>query len=197
MFQGTSFKHKTMAYKDKEYAKARMKEYRLAKKEAESERIREWKNANKEHIKIQSKAYNETNKEKIAAKKREYYLKNKERIDARNSEYNQKNKNALLQKRSEWLAKTPGLSASYVKKYQASKLQRTPAWLTDFDKLKMSCIYSVAAMLTKHNNEPWHVDHIIPLQGEIVSGLHVPNNLRVMRGSENISKSNRVEVNNA
>lgn len=197
MFLGTSFTLKAMAYKDKEYGKARMKEYRLANKEAETKRIREWKDANKEHIKTKSKAYNEENKEKIADQKREYYLKNKERIDAKNSEYNKKNKDMLSKKRTEWLARTPGLSASYVKKYQASKLQRTPSWLTEFDKLKISCIYSVAAMLTRHNNEPWHVDHVIPLQGELVSGLHVPSNLQVLRGSENISKKNKFEVSNA
>lgn len=186
-----------MTYKDKEYAKQRAKEYRLANKEAEKKRILEWKMANKEHIKAQSKAYNEANKENISAKKREYYLANKEKIDARNIAYNKKNKEILRKKRSEWSLKNPGKDASYVKKYQASKLQRTPAWLTDFDKLKIQCMYQMAAMYTRVNGESWHVDHEIPLQGKIVSGLHVPSNLRVVRGVENISKSNRYEVSHA
>ena len=75
--------------------------------------------------------------------------------------------------------------------------QRTPVWLSDFDRLKIQCIYSVASMLTRHNGEPWHVDHVIPLQGGIVSGLHVPSNLQVLRGSENISKKNKFEGSNA
>ena len=37
----------------------------------------------------------------------------------------------------------------------------------------------------------WHVDHIIPLQGKIVSGLHVVDNLQVIPGSENSRKGNR------
>lgn len=73
-------------------------------------------------------------------------------------------------------------------------MNRTPAWLTDFDRLKIKCIYSVAAMLTRENKEEWTVDHIIPLQGKLVSGLHVPNNLQVMRGSENYAKINKFEV---
>jgi hypothetical protein len=49
-------------------------------------------------------------------------------------------------------------------------------------------------MLTRVNNEPWHVDHIIPLQGDLVSGLHVPSNLQVMRGVENVRKNKKFEV---
>lgn len=186
-----------MAYKNKEDAKRHAHEYWVANKESESQRIREWKIANKEHIKAQSKAYNEANKEKIAAQKREYYLKNKERIDARNSEYNRKNKDVLLKKRAEWAAKTPGRLAAYIRKYQSSKIQRTPKWLSDFDKLKIECIYSVAAMLTRHNGESWHVDHVIPLQGKLVSGLHVPSNLQVIRGTDNMVKLNKFEVTHA
>ena len=79
-------------------------------------------------------------------------------------------------------------------KRRAARMNRTPAWLTDFDKLKIKCIYSVAAMLTRENKEEWTVDHIIPLQGKLVSGLHVPSNLQVMRGSENYAKINKFEV---
>ena len=72
--------------------------------------------------------------------------------------------------------------------------QRTPLWLTDFDRLKIRCMYQLAAMYTRENSEPWHVDHVIPLQGASVSGLHVPNNLRVIRGLDNIKKKNKYEV---
>ena len=75
--------------------------------------------------------------------------------------------------------------------------QRTPTWLTDFDKLKIKCIYSVASMLTRENKESWHVDHVIPLQGKLVSGLHIPSNLQWIRGKENIGKKNKYEVNYA
>lgn len=88
----------------------------------------------------------------------------------------------------------PELAAAATAKRRALKLQRTPAWLTEFDKLKIKCLYSVAAMLTRENKEPWHVDHVIPLQGAFVSGLHVPNNMQILRGVENISKHNNYEV---
>ena len=76
-------------------------------------------------------------------------------------------------------------------KARANKLQRTPKWLTKFDLLKIKCMYSIASMLTRENKEPWHVDHIIPLRGENVSGLHVPSNLQVLPKIDNLVKGNR------
>jgi hypothetical protein len=84
--------------------------------------------------------------------------------------------------------------AAYEAARRAFKLQRTPAWLTDIDKERIQNEYKLAALQTKITGEPWHVDHIIPLQGKLVSGLHVPSNLRAMRGIDNISKNNNFEV---
>ncbi len=80
-------------------------------------------------------------------------------------------------------------NASYAKR-RASKLQRTPKWLSEGDLKVIKGFYSIAQMLSKVNNEPWHVDHKIPLQGKIVSGLHVPSNLQLMRGIDNETKRN-------
>jgi hypothetical protein len=84
--------------------------------------------------------------------------------------------------------------AAYEAKRRAEKLQRTPKWLTAHDVKVIDGFYSISAMLTRENKEPWHVDHIVPLRGKLVSGLHVPSNLQVMRGVENVGKNNRYEV---
>ena len=94
---------------------------------------------------------------------------------------------------SNWQKRNKGTVNANTRKRQAALLKRTPAWLTEFDILKMKCLYQVAAMRTKESGEVWHVDHIFPLQGTKVSGLHVPDNLRVIRGSENVRKSNHYE----
>ncbi len=80
-------------------------------------------------------------------------------------------------------------NASYAKR-RAAKLCRTPKWLTEHDLVVMKAFYAIAQMLSKVNGEPWHVDHDIPLQAELASGLHVPSNLRLMRGIENETKRN-------
>ena len=114
--------------------------------------------------------------------KKAHYLRHRESILKQKRQYRQANKGAI--------------NARAAARKKVVK-QRTPAWLTDFDKLKIKCMYSIAAMLTRENKEPWHVDHIIPLQGKLVNGLHTPYNLQVMRGSDNISKKNKFEVENA
>jgi hypothetical protein len=76
-------------------------------------------------------------------------------------------------------------------KRRTAKLQRTPAWLTVDDYWMLEQAYELAALRTKMFGFSWHVDHIIPLQGKLVSGLHVPTNVRVIPGVENVKKANR------
>lgn len=79
-------------------------------------------------------------------------------------------------------------------KRHVDKHHRMPAWLTKEDKAEIQYLYKLAAFLKKTTGQAWHVDHIIPLRGKKVSGLHVPNNLQVLLAQENIKKHNTYEV---
>jgi hypothetical protein len=68
-----------------------------------------------------------------------------------------------------------------------------PKWLTESDLLQIKCKYQLAAMFSRNTGEQWHVDHIIPINGKTVSGLHVPSNLRVITAKENHFKQNKYE----
>ena len=74
----------------------------------------------------------------------------------------------------------------------AGKKNRTPQWLTEFDLLAIKCKYQVAAMLNRESSDRWDVDHIVPLNGKTVSGLHVPWNLQVIKSELNKQKGNRI-----
>lgn len=84
----------------------------------------------------------------------------------------------------------------YTEKWLARELhqkQATPSWLSDFDKQRITLIYKIRDLLKEKTSESWHVDHVIPLRGKNVCGLHVPSNLRVIKAKENLSKGNSYE----
>lgn len=76
-------------------------------------------------------------------------------------------------------------------KRRVQKHLRIPKWLTDGDFWLIEQAYELAAIRTKMFGFAWHVDHILPLQGKLVSGLHVPTNLQVIPGVENVKKANK------
>lgn len=73
------------------------------------------------------------------------------------------------------------------KVYNLSKRKRIPAW-SDLDEIQK--IYQIAQKMSTKNLK-YHVDHIIPLNGKFVSGLHIPENLQILSSIENLQKSNR------
>ena len=67
---------------------------------------------------------------------------------------------------------------------QAARLKRVPKWS---EKELIAAFY-------ENCPEGYHVDHILPLQGKLVSGLHVFGNLQYLPAKENQSKGNKVEL---
>jgi len=144
-------------------------------KECQKAYRREYYMANKEKSKVTSAKWREENSESIREQKKFYYENNREKFISLNRE---------------WRKENPDKVNAHSAKRRASKLQRTPEWLTDFDKEMIDWTYHCAKVATEKFGEPYHVDHIIPLQGENVSGLHVPGNLQVIPATENFSKGN-------
>lgn len=68
--------------------------------------------------------------------------------------------------------------------------QATPTWITRVQKSQIRELYKIAITMTQTTGEQYVVDHIYPLRSEIVCGLHVPWNLRVVTRDENLRKSN-------
>ena len=96
--------------------------------------------------------------------------------------------NAWKAYRSEWRK-----SSGEVAKRRATIANRMPKWLSKDHLWMLREIYSLRALRQKMTKSKWHVDHIVPLRGKNVSGLHVPWNLQIIPALENIKKHNKFE----
>lgn len=67
----------------------------------------------------------------------------------------------------------------------------TPSWA---DRRAMALIYDEARRLEREDGRARHVDHIIPLHGKFVSGLHVETNLRIVFEMDNLIKNNKFDI---
>lgn len=128
---------------------------------------------------VYKKQYRERTVAERAAYMAQWREANRERINQYGREYRGQRKehyNFLCQKR------------------KIDLMNRTPKWLTDDDIWLMEQAYELAGLRQQTTGIEWHVDHILPLRGKKVSGLHVPINLRVIPRAENQRKTNKFEV---
>lgn len=138
--------------------------------------------------------YRDENRERLLAQQRQYdavhnplrkeyfqqrYVLNKADIDAKTATYRRNN-----------LAQHAAKEA----RRRSSKAARTPAWLDKDDLWMIEQAFELAALRTNIFGFAWEVDHVLPLQGKYVSGLHTPLNLQVIPAQQNRRKNNHFEV---
>lgn len=75
----------------------------------------------------------------------------------------------------------------------AARRQAAPKWLTSDQMKQMQLMYWLALDLKSVSGQEYHVDHIVPLSGKNVCGLHVPWNLQVLPSDLNLSKGRKHE----
>ena len=138
----------------------------------------EWYQRNKELTKERARQWAENNPER------------RKEIHDKNREKDRENHNA---RNRDWWSKNGHKRCAYEGKRRAAQMQRTPDWLTEDDLFFIEEAYHLAKLRTELTGFSWHVDHIVPLQGKKVSGLHVPDNIQVIPAKQNLQKSNRHE----
>lgn len=127
---------------------------------------------------------------KRASQQKQYRVKNREKILITARQWRQANAGKCNAFSRKWRAENQAHMRRLHAKRRADQLARTPLWLTNDDWWLMNEIYQLAEQRTQATHVDWHVDHIIPLRGKTVSGLHVPSNLQVILATDNLRKGN-------
>ena len=121
-----------------------------------------------------------------------YYQENKDRILKYSSEWAKKNKNRKLKVASEWRKTKPLYLQLKAVNDRLRATKNTPSWLTESHKDHISQFYKAAHELTLFYGIKYEVDHIEPIKGKTVCGLHVPWNLQILTQRDNRVKNNKL-----
>lgn len=166
--------------------------------------IKEYQQANKERLKAHLKQYYQDNKEMYSAVGKANYEKNKDAAKARAKKWAeenpQKRKEVLKkyhrtnpEKRAQWgrdsRENNPGMYRAHGRKRELRKRNAMPAWA---DEAAIRAIYDECQRISKETGVLHHVDHYYPLKNDLVCGLHVHHNLRIITALENLSKGNQI-----
>lgn len=119
-----------------------------------------------------------------------YYKDNKEEILARNRKWQDENPEYMTDYLYHYYRNNKPYYYAHVAKRKAVKLNATPSWLTKDHYEEIQNFYWLSRDLTAVSGEIYHVDHIVPLQGKNICGLHVPWNLQILPADINLSKGN-------
>ena len=121
--------------------------------------------------------------------KRKYYEANKENVIARAQARPDEDKRRYKKTHK---VNNPDMYKEMTSLRRRRFRDATPKWLTENQKMEIRLKYRLAIELSRATGERHAVDHIIPLHGESVCGLHVPWNLQVLTQKDNLAKYNRL-----
>ena len=108
--------------------------------------------------------------------------------------YIKNRENHLLQSRDyRKTASAKAMHAERQKRRDQAKRRASPPWLSEEHIKSMADLYWLSQDLKLVAGQEYHVDHIVPLRGRKICGLHVPWNLQILPADMNLKKSNRYE----
>jgi hypothetical protein len=133
------------------------------------------------------------NRETIRQCNPRYYRANTAKVRAINGAWAERNPERRKEGRRAFYLANKAMYRAYTT-LRRRAIRQSPAWARTPDHLaRVKAIYEEAAALTRDMGVLHHVDHIVPLRGKNVCGLHVYWNLRVVPATENWSKYNKLQ----
>lgn len=167
----------------------------------ECERIKSaaWKAANPERSKASNVASKRKQYENLTQEQREagneyrrnWRDANRDRVRQHSKQWRDKNLDRAREAERAWAKENAEKKAAKDARRRASELNATPRWLTNGHHRSIEAIYSAARTLTEKTGIQHEVDHVVPLRGKLVCGLHVPWNLQVISRAANRRKLNK------
>lgn len=144
---------------------------------------------NQDTIKEARAAYREENREVVLERNKQYYAANKDKQKAYYEERYQDPElyAERLERSRKWRLENPDRVSAQTAHRRARKLDATPDWA---DLEAIAEIYKRCSDITEQTGVKHQVDHIIPLNSDLVCGLHVESNLQIITADENNKKNN-------
>ena len=118
----------------------------------------------------------------IGVYQRQWHLDNKEKANATSVEYYHNNKAKVAVRHDKYQKANRAQYTAYTAAYNARRLLATVGW---------SCKDAITALYKEAKELGLEVDHIVPLQGVEVCGLHCEDNLQLLTRTENRTKGNK------
>lgn len=147
----------------------------------------------------QQRRYHEENREKVAERQCRRYEANREKAAERQRRHYEANREKVAERKRRYSEANPHVVRALAARRRAAKLQAVPAWArldtrgAAREREMVALAYRVAALATKVFGVEYHVDHVVPLRGRKVSGLHCLANLRIVPAVENLRKNSKLD----
>lgn len=155
------------------------KERRAAYKKSNPEKFKEWNRQqharrDREAENARKKAFKEADPQRWSEYQRKSWYKNHEKN---------------LERKRAYRKQKPELQLVYVRNRQTRQKNAMPVW-ANVENIK--AVYRQCAWVTTVTGVKHHVDHYYPLKSDLVCGLHVEQNLRIIPAFDNLSKGNKL-----
>lgn len=160
------------------------KRWRIRHPEKHVARARKWDKENPERRRENERNNRGKNREKINNQQKKWRMENPGKMYLYRRKYYENNKELFDRLRKKWAKNNPQKIRDIGRIQQAARRACMPKWV---DKKIIKEIYLNCP-------DGYHVDHIVPIKGKTVCGLHVPWNLQFLTKSENSRKGNKFEI---
>jgi hypothetical protein len=146
---------------------------------------------NPELLRAQERASKARNRDKVLERKRLYRQAAAAKIREYNKAYARRNAGKMRAWRAKWEQENVDALPRRRRERRIAETRATPAWA---DRVAINEVYDRCTRISRCTGIPFHVDHVIPLRGEDICGLHIHSNLQVIPAYQNYLKANKLAV---